>query len=199
VKVVRLGEDVAVDKPLRPERVPANKRFVLAVGTFEVRKNYILLYQAMKLAQLEGRAFPHIVIAGRKGWLTDELAHILDLDPQARKGITWLENASDNELSWLYKNCMFTVFPSLAEGWGLPIVESLQHGKMSIASGVSSMLEIGDGLVDYFLPYDARECLQKVLYYVAENRYVSMNEKVEKAYTTFTWDESYQELRSSIG
>jgi glycosyltransferase involved in cell wall biosynthesis len=192
VKVVRLGEDVAADKPLRPEQVPVNKQFVLAVGTFEVRKNYVLLYQAMKLAQLEGQAFPHIVITGRKGWLTDDLAHILALDPQAHEGITWLENASDNELSWLYENCMFTVFPSLAEGWGLPIVESLHHGKMSLASGVSSMLEIGGGLVDYFLPYDARECLEKVRYYVTDDRYNSVNKKVKQTYEVFTWDESFR-------
>lgn len=192
VKVIRLGEDVDVDKPLRPEQVPAGKQFILAVGTFEVRKNYVLLYQAVKLAQLENKQLPHIVIAGRKGWLTDDLAHILGLDPYAKENITWLENASDNELSWLYENCMFTVFPSLAEGWGLPIVESLQHGKMSIASGVSSMLEIGDGLVDYFLPYDARECMEKIRYYVAEDRYLVMDKKVKETYAVFTWDESYR-------
>jgi len=192
VKVIRLGEDVEVDKPLRPEQVPVNKQFILAVGTFEVRKNYVLLYQAVKLAQLENKELPHIVIAGRKGWLTDDLAHILGLDPYAKENITWLENASDNELSWLYENCMFTVFPSLAEGWGLPIVESLRHGKMSIASGVSSMLEIGDGLVDYFLPYDARECMEKIRYYVAEDRYLAMDKKVKETYQVFTWDESYR-------
>lgn len=198
IKVVRLGEDLAIEKPLRPEKIPADQQFILAVGTFEVRKNYMLLYQAVKLAQLKEQDLPHIVIAGRKGWLTNDLAHMLGLDPYASKQITWLENVSDNELSWLYENCMFTVFPSLAEGWGLPIVESLQHGKMSIASGVSSMLEIGDGLVDYFLPYDAHECLDKIRYYVAEDRWMAMNKKVEKTYESFTWDESFQLFNKAV-
>lgn len=198
VKVVRLGEDIETEKPLRPEAVPKGRDFILAVGTFEVRKNYALLYQAVKLAQLENRQLPHIVIAGRKGWLTEDLIHMIGIDPFAKEHITWLPDATDNELSWLYDNCMLTVFPSIAEGWGLPVVESLQHGKMSLASGVSSMLEIGDGLVDYFLPYDARECMEKILFYISEDRYVAQNEKVKDGYIAYTWDMSYRALCKAI-
>jgi glycosyltransferase involved in cell wall biosynthesis len=90
------------------------------------------------------------------------------------------------------------VFPSLSEGWGLPIAESLQHGKLCIASGVSSMLEIGDGMVDYFLPYDARECLEKIVYYLAEDRYLEENHKINNTYQVYTWDESYQSLKSAL-
>ncbi|MEO5499668.1 MAG: glycosyltransferase family 1 protein [Candidatus Saccharimonadales bacterium] len=198
IEAVRLGEDVEIDKPLRPEAVRADEQFILAVGTFEVRKNYILLYQAVKLAQLEGHEIPKIIIAGRKGWLTDDLAHTLRLDPFARERILWLSDVSDSELSWLYENCMFSVFPSLAEGWGLPIVESLNYGKMALASGTSSMLEIGDGLVDYFLPYDARECLEKIRYYVSEDRATKKNEQVKRTYKVFTWDQSYNQLSMVI-
>lgn len=192
IRVVRLGDDPHTAAPLCPTGLEDGKRFILAVGTFEVRKNYILLYQAVKLAQIEGRELPKIIIAGRKGWLSADIRHQIKRDPFANENIIWLDGVSDGELGWLFQNCMFTVFPSLAEGWGLPVAESLKHGKLSIVSGVSSMLEIGAGLVDYFLPYDARECMEKMQYYLAENRYKAANLKVQAEYKIFTWDKSYE-------
>jgi glycosyltransferase involved in cell wall biosynthesis len=194
IKVIRLGDDSKSNKAERPANIPGDCRFILSVGTFEIRKNYILLYQAVKLGQLEARELPKIVIAGRKGWLTDDLAHVLKSDPFVKDHIIWLNDVKDEELAWLYQNCLFTVFPSLAEGWGLPVVESLQNGKLCLASGVSSMLEIGDGMVDYFLPYDPREVLEKITYYLFEDRYKAINDKIKSNYKTYTWDESYQQF-----
>lgn len=200
VEVVRLGDNPQTDTvATRPTAFRGEKKFVLAVGTFEVRKNYLILYQAVKLAQIEEKEIPTIVIAGRKGWLTEDVRHMISLDPHAKEKIIWLNDVSDGELKWLFQNCMFTVFPSIAEGWGLPIVESLQNGKFCLSSGTSSMLEIGDGLVDYFLPYDARECLAKLEYYLADDRYAVANEGVAKNYSVFTWDDSYDKLSSVLG
>lgn len=198
IEVVRLGDDSKVSRTEQPQGIPENCNFILSVGTFEIRKNYILLYQAVKLAQLEGRELPKIVIAGRKGWLTDDLAHVLKSDPFVKDHIIWLDSVKDEELAWMYENCMFTLFPSLAEGWGLPVVESLQNGKLCLASGVSSMLEIGDGLVDYFLPYDPREVLEKINYYLVEDRYKVVNEKIKKTYRPYSWNESYLQFCNSV-
>ncbi len=200
IEVVRLGDNPQTDiTAKRPAAFRSNEAFVLAVGTFEVRKNYLLLYQAVKLAQIEEKELPTIVIAGRKGWLTEDVRHMISLDPHAKEKIIWLNDVSDGELKWLFQNCMFTVFPSIAEGWGLPIVESLQNGKFCLSSGTSSMLEIGDGLVDYFLPYDARECLAKLEYYTTDERYIAANNEVLNKYSVFTWDESYDKLSSVLG
>ena len=198
IEVIRLGDDAKPSKAKKPAIIPDDCKFILSVGTFEIRKNYTLLYQAVKLGQLEGRELPKIIIAGRQGWLTSDLAHVLKTDPFVKEHITWLNNVKDEELAWLYQNCMFTVFPSLAEGWGLPVVESLQNGKFCLTSGVSSMLEIGDGLIDYFLPYDSREVLEKITYYLVDDRYKAMNGKIEKTYKPFTWDESYLQFRDGI-
>ncbi len=93
---------------------------------------------------------------------------------------------------------MFTIFPSIAEGWGLPVAESLNYGKLCLTSGTSAMLEIGNGMVDYFLPYDARECMEKVQFYVAEDRYKESNVRIAKEYTVFTWDDSYRQLLDAV-
>lgn len=199
VRVVRLGDDATTTDVVRPVDMKESERFIFVLGTFEVRKNYTLLYQALKLAQIEGRDLPKIVIAGRKGWLSSDILYIIEHDPYMKEKLVWISNVSDSELNWLFENCLFTVFPSIAEGWGLPIVESLQHGKFSLVSGASSMLEIGKGLVDYFLPYDARECMEKMQYYIAEDRYKKMNKKVSKEYEVFTWDASFEQLKDAIG
>ena len=73
------------------------------------------------------------------------------------------ETPSDAELAFLYRNCRFTVFPSLYEGWGLPIGESLWFGKLCIASKTSSMPEVGGDLVDYVDPKDADSLQQAIL------------------------------------
>lgn len=195
---IRLGDDVKPTHTRRPTAVAKDEPFMLSVGTFEIRKNYLLLYQALKLAQLEGRTLPKIVIAGRQGWLTQDIAHVIQKDPFASQRIIWLQDVSDEELSWLYANCLFTIFPSLSEGWGLPVAESLGHGKLCLASGVSSMLEIGDDLVDYFLPYDARECLDKIQQHLAGGRYVKENQKIKDNYIPVSWDDSYAQLVKAI-
>lgn len=199
VEVIRLGDNpLNNDESKKPEGINDGEQFILSVGTFEIRKNYQVLYQAVKLGELEQKELPKIVIAGRKGWLTEDLRHVIDKDPFVKNRIIWLSNVEDDELKWLFENCMFTVFPSLAEGWGLPIAESLGYRKMCLASGVSSMLEIGQGNVDYFLPYDARECLEKLLYYVTDSRYIEKNLKVMNEYELYTWDKSYEDLLKAI-
>jgi len=81
---------------------------------------------------------------------------------------------------------------------GLPIVESMQHGKMSIASNISSMLEIGDGMVDYFSPYDARSCMNKILHYTKDKTYEQMNIRIMREYKVYTWDKSHEKFRSVV-
>lgn len=199
VEVIRLGDNpLSMDDSKLPKGFSANEKFILAVGTFEIRKNYQILYQAIKLGELENKELPRIVIAGRMGWLTSDLRHVIERDPYVQSRILWLQNIDDSELKWLFENCMFTVFPSLAEGWGLPIAESLGYGKMCLASGLSSMLEIGQGNVDYFLPYDARELLEKMLFYVTDSRYLQKNQQVSNDYKLYTWDESFDDLQKAI-
>lgn len=198
IHVIRLGDDVRFTKASRPNILTPGDQFILSVGTFEIRKNYILLYQAAKLAQLQGIKLPKIVIAGKRGWLTEDLEHVIQKDPYAKENLIWINDASDSQLEWLYDNCLFTVFPSIAEGWGLPVVESLRHGKLCLASGVTSMLEIGDGLVDYFLPYDANGCLDKMLLHLTNKKYISENKVIHDQYKTYSWDESFLALKDAI-
>jgi glycosyltransferase involved in cell wall biosynthesis len=57
---------------------------------------------------------------------------------------------SDDAVAAAYRQCLITVFPSLMEGWGLPVEESLERGKFCVASDRGAIPEVGGDLVDYF-------------------------------------------------
>jgi glycosyltransferase involved in cell wall biosynthesis len=114
---------------------------VLCVGTFEPRKNGITLLRAAILAQSRGVKFK-LVFAGNPGWLME--GFLEECEEALRQGyqVECLGHVSEDKLKALYKACYFSVFPSLQEGFGLPIVESLDFGKPCIVSDAGSMSEI---------------------------------------------------------
>ncbi len=132
--------------------------YVLSVGTIEPRKNLWRLVQAWQhLAQDPTLDMPRLVLAGKRGWLTDGF-----LDMLARTGglggwVTYLEAPRDVELDYLYRNCLFTATVSLYEGWGLPIGEGLGYGKTGVVARVASMPEVGGNMVEYCDPHSVRD------------------------------------------
>jgi len=138
-------------KPRPPEPLSFSPReFWLAVGTLEPRKNYPLLLQAYAaLVQEYPDAFP-LAIAGGQGWRTEYLqAMISSLGLDER--VHLLGYVTDAELQWLYANCFAFVYPSLFEGFGLPVLEAMSMGAAVITSDATSLPEVaGDAalLVD---------------------------------------------------
>jgi glycosyltransferase involved in cell wall biosynthesis len=138
----------AIDRPAppRPARfdqlgVPGREGFWLSVGSLEPRKNHRRLVEAYARS---GSRLP-LVLAGGKGWLMDEFA----AEPPA--GVVLTGYVSDGELEWLYRNCFGFVYPSLFEGFGMPVLEALSLGAPVICSNTTSLPEVaGDAglLVD---------------------------------------------------
>ena len=125
------------------------RRFVLTVGTVESRKNQALLVRIW--ARLIDP--PLLVIAGKRGWLIGAFDEAMR-QTLATGRILHLENLSDQEIATLYGACLFTTFPSLAEGWGLPVGESLAYGKLCVAARRSALVEAGGDFALYFDPED---------------------------------------------
>jgi glycosyltransferase involved in cell wall biosynthesis len=98
-------------------------------------------------------------------------------------------------MSWLYQNCLMTVYPSLYEGWGLPIGESLHFGKLCLASDTSSMPEIAGGLIDYFSPYNADQLVDKITHY-SNNKYelIAKEKAIKMSYKSNTWQQAYKQI-----
>jgi glycosyltransferase involved in cell wall biosynthesis len=125
-------------------------RYALFVGPVSGRKNAPRLLRAWELVleRLGPEQTPTLVITSRKGAEKVYETHIRPVESHARL----LNRPTDYELSQLYKHAMFTVFPSLYEGWGLPVGESLWHGVPCITSNCSSLPEVGGELCDYVDP-----------------------------------------------
>ena len=172
VHVVPLGHELSLSAPIESKisSVVAGiveTDYVLCVGTIEVRKNPTYLFNIWKMMVSSGRSnIPYLVFVGRKGWLVQDFMDQLKACNYLGGRILVVHNVTDVELDLLYRNCLLTMFPSFAEGWGLPVGESLAHGKICICSGTGGIPEVGGELVDYIDPYNARDGLGKLLRYL---------------------------------
>jgi glycosyltransferase involved in cell wall biosynthesis len=166
--LLRLGDEHRIGAPadtaLRPKLLPAHvKTFLVYVSTVTFRKNQWLLYFAWRyLAQRSLTDVPYLVLAGSVDPSSNDFLRVVSADPLLQDRICVLQGLSDSEIAWLYQHCEFTLYPSLYEGWGLPVAESLWYGKLCIASSASSLPEIAGDLVKYFDPHNVVELAELV-------------------------------------
>jgi glycosyltransferase involved in cell wall biosynthesis len=174
--------------------------FVLCVGTLEVRKNHQLLYHLWhRLVELSGDRVPPLVLAGRPNWGTAELLGQIAADPVVRGRLILLATPTDAELLWLYRHCLFTLFPSYYEGWGLPVAESLAHGKYCICSRAASLPEIAGELIDYHDPFDLVGCQQLVERALFEPGFLPTRQgRVRDGFRTTTWEQCGEQVRNAL-
>lgn len=143
----------------RPIRALRGKRFVLSVGTIEARKNHAFLVRVWDALRREGLAPPPLVLAGKPGWQRQAFDAAMAETRAAGGRVRVISGLSDAEIETLYDACLFTVFPSLLEGWGLPVGESLARGKLCVASDRGSLPEAGGGFALYLDPEDVAAAL----------------------------------------
>lgn len=119
----------------------ADQAFWLSVGTIEPRKNQRRLVESYaRYVAASERPMP-LVLAGGKGWLMDDFQALL-----ARLGVAdrvvLTGYVSDDELVWLYRHCYANLYPSLFEGFGLPVLEGMQFGAATLCSNSTSLPEV---------------------------------------------------------
>jgi glycosyltransferase involved in cell wall biosynthesis len=144
--------------------LPSPGSYVLFVSTLEARKNHVLLFRVWRrlLSDLPRDAVPTLVFAGRVGWLVSDLMQQLENARWLDGKICMIHDPTDTELAALYRGCRFTLFPSLHEGWGLPISESLAQGRPCLASNRTSLPEAGGDLARYFDPDNLADAYRAV-------------------------------------
>jgi glycosyltransferase involved in cell wall biosynthesis len=120
-----------------------------AVGTIEPRKNYSMLLRTFERLWLEG-VNAHLLIAGRTTGEETDLVERLRMHPEQGRRLLTLFDASDQELAHVYGHARALVFPSLAEGFGLPLVEARAHDCQVIASDIPAFRELEEPGISYF-------------------------------------------------
>ena len=203
IQVIRLGDDIHKQEDnlkLVKDEVKSLTKFILSVGSVEYRKNHITLLNAYRLLVSEGKEnLPTLIIVGREGFMNNDLVYQVETDVVLNDKVKILTDISDNDLAYLYVNCMFTVYPALYEGWGLPIAESLMYGKQCIASNTSSMVEIAPTLTRFVHPLDTKSWADNI-YELTSNKAIlkNENEKIVKNYKITSWQESAIKVSKSI-
>jgi len=191
VDVVRLGGGFGPRLIVGSRRkICLPRQYVLFVSTIEIRKNHGLLVRVWRrlVARHGADAVPVLIFAGQVGWMVDDLLADLAASGYLGGKIEHRPGLSDEELDEAYRCCQFTIFPSLCEGWGLPIAESLAHGKFCVASNRTSIPEVGGDLIDYFDPSDEDDALAKVERLLFEPGYLAAREaRLRAEYRSRTW------------
>ena len=160
-RVIKLGADFETLSPDRAEgedetfaaKFPelSGLRYLLSVGTIDPRKNHTLLLQAFDRLEAKDAG---LVIVGREGWMSEDLLAALQNHPGYGKRLFWYTAIGDADLLTLYLRAFATVLPLHYEGYGLPAVEALSQGCITVISDAGSLPEVTQGQAAMFRSND---------------------------------------------
>lgn len=176
--------------------------YVLFVSTIEPRKNHMLLVHVWRrlLNDMPFAEVPVLVFAGRVGWMVSDLMQQLANADYFQGKIRIVQDPTDAELSVLYRGALFTVFPSLVEGWGLPVTESLALGKPCVIANVTSLPEAGGALARYFDPDSAPEAYRVIRATIEDRAGLdAWTAEVVRAFRPVPWSATVDALLAGIG
>ena len=181
--------------------LPAAGSYALIVSTIEARKNHLLLFRIWRrmLDEMPHDQVPSLVFAGRVGWLVDDLMRQISNTNNLDGKLILIENPTDSELHPLYTGCLFTLFPSFYEGWGLPVTESLALGKPCLISNRTSLPEAGAGLARSFDPDDLNAAYTAIRAVIDDRADLAAWEaEVKRAFKPVPWSATVDALLAGL-
>ena len=133
------------------QKYSLGKPYILAVGTVQPRKNYQMLIRAFRVV---AEQLPmQLVIAGGQGWMEEEmLAEVRRQKLEER--VSFIGFVDDNDLPAVYSAAALLAFPSIYEGFGLPILEAMACGTPALISNASCLPEVGGAAAVQLSPFD---------------------------------------------
>ncbi|MGC8976125.1 MAG: glycosyltransferase family 4 protein [Candidatus Ratteibacteria bacterium] len=169
IEVIYLASD-EIYKPIEEKeeiekikkKYSINKRYILFVGTIEPRKNLVRLLNVFEKLKRKYKDY-QLVICGQIGWMTEKFFEKMkDLPESVKNDIILTGYLPINHLPFLYNGCECLIYPSLYEGFGLPVLEAMSCGVPVITSNISSLPEVGGDACIYVNPYDEDEIFNKL-------------------------------------
>jgi glycosyltransferase involved in cell wall biosynthesis len=195
IKVCRLADAPSPANPRTPKAPStlSGRRYALLVSTLIPRKNHRLAASAwQQLWSVLGEDTPWLVFVGGGG-PDPALAELL---AQTGNRVLRFTDVDDAVLEGLYTNAWITVYPSLGEGYGLPVAEALARGKACLATRCGGIGEIAPELIDPISPSNPDELAERVLYYFRNPAELAAREDlIRKRYRPTPWDETARAVR----
>ncbi len=194
ISVTYLGVNPAYSQPVALEirqavlqRYGLEPGFFLFVGSIQPRKNVARIIAAHRMLPVQMQKACPMVIVGRRGGGSDEILPELRA-LQARGSGRWLDNVTDVELHALLQSARALVYPSLYEGFGLPVLESFAAGLPVISSNTTSIPEVAAGAAMLVNPEQSEE-IAAAMQRLAEDDALAadMIERGRKRVNEFSW------------
>lgn len=200
--VVPLGADFRQRRQISEEQIPEGVRqaagsapYILMVGTIEPRKNHRLLLQAYEMGLKQ--AGYHIILAGYMGWHMEQFQQELQTHPDYNNGIYHFDGLEDSAIDYLYQHARFLAFCSYTEGFGLPLLESIQRGTPVIAADVPIFREVAGEYCDWFVQDDAADLCRIVLEYEDEQKYRQRKDRLRE-YRPNNWAQCCEHMEKVL-
>lgn len=174
--------------------------FILAVGTVEPRKNYPRLLAAFR--QVRGRqgslpfiingrpGVPQLVIAGRPGWAHGDTLQRIGAEP----GVRYLGHVDEPTLSALYESASVLAFPSLYEGFGLPLLEAMSRGVPAVVGAAGALPELAHGAAITVEPEDVDAIASGLERLLSDAQLrQKLGDEGKRRAADFTWDKAAEQ------
>lgn len=191
VVVAPLGIEVsapATDVPAMPD-----EPYFVSIGTIEPRKNHLLLLHLWRdFAAKWGPAAPRLVLVGRRGWENENVLDLLERCTLLKGLVTEAGSLPDPAVATLLAGSRALLFPSFAEGYGLPLAEALAAGAPAICSDLPALREVGGDVPEYLDPLDGAGWRRMVLDYAGpESRSRAAQLARLRSWVAPRWDEHF--------
>jgi glycosyltransferase involved in cell wall biosynthesis len=196
LRVIHNGSNL-LEKPRLTERsYKPKKPFLFSIGVVNRKKNFHVLLPLLKHNTME------LLIAGKY----DDPGYLGYIEEQSRewgveKDVRMLGSISEGEKSWYFNNCSAFAFPSISEGFGLPVVEAMSCGKPLFLSDKTALPEIGGDVSFYFRDFNPDHIRQVFSNGMKKYNANGLGEKIKERGRHFSWHKAareYLELYRSL-
>lgn len=186
-----------VSNPIEPETPPfiPNTPFLFSIGLVQTRKNFHVLIPLL----LNNNYL--LIIAGLNNFDYKNVILETALKYKVNDRIIFTGAISENEKVWYYKNCLAFFFPSIAEGFGLPVIEAMHFGKPVFLSKHTSLPEIGGKMAYYFDNFEPSVMVQNFANGMHHYNTYLPSTKIKKWANNFTYEntaKAYSELYKKL-
>ena len=187
--------------PMVREIESLSQQTFVVLGTIEARKNHLMLLNVWSnLIDRMGDRAPQLLIIGQRGWEADDVFERLDRDGKLRGHVIELNDCSDDELARHLGGARALLFPSLSEGYGMPLMEALGSGVPVIASNLPALREIGGVVPTYLEPSD-HESWERVIVEFASSLSAERTAQIRRmnGFHAPTWTEHFNAVENWLG
>jgi glycosyltransferase involved in cell wall biosynthesis len=164
-----LGIDLRAVVPTWTPAYTCAKPYFVMVGTIEPRKNHLLILHLWRALRADlGDATPRLIVVGARGWENENVIDLLERCPALKGVVEERSRVSDAELVGILKGARALLLPSFAEGYGMPLSESLALGVPVLCSDIPTFREVGGMVPEFFDPLDGPAWRTAVIDYLLD-------------------------------